>query len=59
MEIDTDISDSDDHGYDNNQKAIVIPITKRNNTAPAEGFRTDNGVTKITFAKSKNVVCDK
>ena len=60
MEVDSDCSDSDSHGYDNNnQEAIVIPITKRNFTALAEGFKTDNGVTKITFAKSKNVVCDK
>ena len=59
MEVDSDCSDSDGHGNDNNQEAIVIPITKRNDTTLAEGFRTDNGVTKITFAKSKNVVCDK
>ena len=53
MEVDSDCSDSDGHEYDNNnQEAIVIPITKRNDTAPAEGFRTDNGVTKISFAKS-------
>ena len=44
MEVDSDCSDSDGHEYDNNQEAIVIPITKRNDTAPAEGFRTDNGV---------------
>ena len=55
MEVDSDCSDSDGHGNDNNQEAIVIPITKRNDPAPAEGFRTDNGVTKINFAKSKNV----
>ena len=63
MEVDSDCSDSDDHEYDNNQEAIVIPITKRNDqaaSAPAEGFRTyDNGVTMINFAKSKQVVCDK
>ena len=59
MEVDSDCSDSDGHEYDNNQEAIVIPITKRNDTALAEGFRNDNGVTKINFAKSKNVVCDK
>ena len=59
MEVDSDCSDSDGHGNDNNQEAIVIPNSKRNYPAPAEGFRTDNGVTKINFAKSKNVVCDK
>ena len=60
MEVNSDCSDSNGHEYDNNnQEAIVIPITKRNYTALAEGFKTDNGVTKITFAKSKNVVCDK
>ena len=29
----SDSSDSDDHGYDNNQKAIAIPITNRNDPA--------------------------
>ncbi len=57
MEVDSDCSDSDGHGNDNNQEAIVIPNSKRNYPAPAEGFRTDNWVTKINFAK--NVVCEK
>ena len=58
MEVDSDCSDSDGHGNDNNQEAIAIPISKRNDPTPAEGFRIDNGVTKINFAKSKNVECD-
>ena len=62
MEVDNDSSDSDGYGYGNNQEAIVIPIRRRNDqAAPAEveGFSTDNGVTMINFAKSKQVVCDK
>ena len=62
MEVDSDSSDNDGHGDNNNQEAIVIPITKRNDPAPAEGFRTDNGVTKINFANPRmlyvtNVLC--
>ena len=62
MEVDNDSSDSDGYGYGNNQEAIVNPIRRRNDqAAPAEveGFSTDNGVTMINFAKSKQVVCDK
>ena len=56
MQVDNDSSDSDGHGYDNNQEAIIIPITRRNDQAAstpaeAEESRTDNGVTMITFAK--------
>ena len=60
MEVDSDISsDSDGHGDNNNQEAIVIPITKRNDPAPVEGCNTENGVTIIYFAKSEQVVCEK
>ena len=41
MEVNSDCSDSDGHGNDNNQEAIAIPISKRNDPTPAEGFRTD------------------
>ena len=62
MGVDNDSSDSDGYVYGNNQEAIVIPIRRRNDqAAPAEveGFSTDNGVTMINFAKSKQLVCEK
>ena len=59
MEGVSDSSDSDDHEYDNNQNVIIIPITKRIDPTPAEACRSENGVTMINFAKSKQLVCEK
>ena len=53
MEVDSDCSDSDGHGNDNNQEAIVIPITKRNDTAQHQQKDSE------LIMESKNVVCDK
>ena len=49
MEGVSDSSDSDDHGYDNNQNVIIIPITKRIDPTPAEACRSENGVTMINI----------
>ena len=44
---DSDSSDSDAHWYVNNQRVIIIPMTKRNDSTPVEVCRTENGVTMI------------
>ena len=54
MEGDSDSSQNDNHGYDNNQNIITITIIKRQ-----EVCRTEIGVIKINFAKSQQVVCEK
>ena len=48
MEGDSDSSENDDHGYDNNQNIVTIPIIKRQ-----EVCGTEIGVIKINFAKSQ------
>ena len=51
-------SDNDGHGNENDQELIIIPIKNRT-TSSGEGYSTENGVTVINFDKSKHVVCDK
>ena len=55
MEGDSDSLDSDDHGYDNKQKVIIIPITKRND--PTINSRSMQNF--ILPSPSKQVACDK